>query len=218
MEKIITVRGTGSVSVKPDETVVSLTLRAIDKIYDKAMTKAADLQTALTGALAAVGFSANDIKTVRFNVSAEHESVRGKDGTYKNVFKGYACTHALRLAFDFDTKRLSDTLGAIASSVADPDLSIQFTVKDKTAAENALLEDAAKNAREKAEVLAAASGARLGELLSISYHFEGKDMMSRTQYGMDTLCLAKANRAAAPTVAPEDIDLTDEVSFVWTIL
>lgn len=217
MEKIITVRGTGSVSVKPDETVVSLTLRAIDKIYDKAMTKAADLQTALTGALAAVGFSANDIKTVRFNVSAEHESVRGKDGTYKNVFKGYVCTHALRLAFDFDTKRLSDTLGAIASSVADPDLSIQFTVKDKTAAENALLEDAAKNAREKAEVLAAASGARLGELLSISYHFEGKDMMSRTQYGMDTLCLAKANRAAAPTVAPEDIDLTDEASFVWAL-
>ena len=217
MEKTITVQGTGSVSVKPDETVVSLTLRAIDKVYDKAMAKASGLQAALAKSLAVVGFSADDIKTVRFHVSAEHESVRGKDGTYKNVFKGYACTHALRLAFDFDTKRLSDTLGAIASSVADPDLSIRFTVKDKTAAENALLEDAAKNAREKAEVLAAAAGARLGELVSISYHFEDREMTSPTQYGMDTLCLAKANRAAAPTVAPEDIDLTDEATFVWTL-
>ena len=217
MEKTITVLGTGSVSVKPDETVVSMTLRSLDKNYDKAMAKSAAEQGALTAALGAVGFTADDLKTVHFNVSAEHESVRGKDGTYKNVFKGYACTHSFRLAFDFDSKRLSETLGVIASSVADPDLAIQFTVKDKTAAENALLVDAAKNAREKAEVLAAASGVTLGELVSISYHFEGKNMTSRTQYGMDTLCLAKANRAAAPAVAPEDIDLTDTATFVWTL-
>ena len=217
MEKTIAVRGTGSVSVKPDVTVISMTLRSLDKNYDKAMAKAAAEKDALEKALAAVGFLPDDVKTVSFNVSAEHESVRGKDGTYKNVFKGYAVTHALRLTFDFDTKRLSETLSAVAASVADPDLSIRFTVKDKTAAENALLEDAAKNAREKAEVLAAASGARLGELLSISYRFEEKDMMSRTQYGMDTMCLAKANRAAAPSVEPEDIDLTDEASFVWAL-
>ena len=37
MEKTITVKGTGNISVTPDLMIVSLTLKSIDKIYDKAM-------------------------------------------------------------------------------------------------------------------------------------------------------------------------------------
>ena len=40
MDRTITVKGTGNVSVKPDLTIISFTLKSIDKNYDKAMEDA----------------------------------------------------------------------------------------------------------------------------------------------------------------------------------
>ena len=39
--------------------------------------------------------------------------------------------HGLKLEFDFDSQRLSKVLGAIAVCIAEPELNVQFTVKDK---------------------------------------------------------------------------------------
>lgn len=216
MNRTITVRGTGNVSLKPDQTIVSLTLKSLDKDYEKSAQKAAQLLEALRRALAEAGFGENELKTESFSIWAEHEGRPDKNGVYRNVFKGYACSHSMKLEFDFDTERLAAALRAIAGSVADPELNISFAVKDRAAAEEALLRSAAANAGKKAAILADASGVQLGELLCIDYSWGEKPMLSETSCRIEAKAMA-ARRDMNLDMAPADIRLSDSASFVWEI-
>ena len=100
-----------------------------------------------------------------------NENERDKNGNYKQIFVGYRVTHGLKLELDFDSQRLSKVLGAIAVCIAEPELNVQFTVKNKEAVDAALLQSACANAKAKAEILTKASGVTLGELVSIDYNW-----------------------------------------------
>jgi len=216
-QRTITVRGTGKLNLKPDLIILSLSLGSTDKNYEKAVNKSAEALGKLKNALAGAGFDKDELKTSHFGIDTEYEGYTDKNGQYRNRFKGYRVTHSFKLEFDFDSRRLSDSIGAIASSVAEPELSIRFSVKDKDAAASALLENAAVNAKNKAEILAKASGVSLGELVSIDYNFSSLDPVSPTVYGMDRNCMKMSCAAESIDITPEDIDLTDSASFVWEI-
>lgn len=218
MNRTITIKGIGKLSLKPDQVVVSLTLKATDKNYDKTMDTAAKHLEQLRGALVEIGFAKDDLKTTNFNVGTEYESERDKTGNYKRIFIGYSVTHQLKLEFDFDSQRLSQTLGAIAACIAEPELNVQFTVKDKESVNAALLESACVNAKAKAGILAKASGVTLGDLISIDYNWGELHLVSPTQYDMEDACMRLSS--AAPTsieIEPDDIDISDSVTFVWEI-
>ena len=216
MPRTITVKGTGRLKISPDMTVVSMTLRSLDKNYDKSMTQSAEQLSSLKKALASIGFREEDLKTANFNVVSEHESVRDENGSYKTVFAGYACIQDLRLEFDFDTARLSQVLSAISKSIADPEMNISFTVKDKSAVSEALLRSATENARAKAEILASASDVTLSTLLSIDYNWGELSLVSPTNYMMEKRCMAM-DCAPEMSFTPEDITVSDNVTFVWEI-
>ena len=61
MEKTITVKGTGRISVQPDLTIVSLTLKSFNKDYEKAMQNASEKLSALQNALNDIGFAKEDL-------------------------------------------------------------------------------------------------------------------------------------------------------------
>ena len=218
MNRTITIKGLGKLSLKPNRTVISLTVKTVDPSHDKAMEQAAAHLAQLRGALVGIGFAKDDLKTANFNVGTEYESERDKSGNYKRIFAGYCVTHQLKLKFDFDPQRLSKTLGAIAACVAEPELNVQFTVKDKEAVNAALLESACTNAKAKARILARASGVTLGDLISIDYSWDELQLFSPTRYGMEEACMRMAG--AAPTnieMEPDNIDVSDSVTFVWEI-
>lgn len=147
-----------------------------------------------------------------------NENERDKNGNYKQIFVGYRVTHGLKLEFDFDSQRLSKVLGAMAVCIAEPELNVQFTVKDKEVVDAALLQSACVNAKAKAEILTKASGVTLGELVSIDYNWGELHLFSQTQYDMEDACMRMAS--AAPTsieIEPDDIDVSDSVTFVWEI-
>ena len=150
MNRTITIKGIGKLSLKPDLTVVSLTLKTVRAGYDKAMDKAAKHLEQLRSAIAEIGFTKDDLKTTSFDVGTEYENERDKNGNYKQIFVGYQVTHGLKLEFDFDSQRPSKVLGAIAVCIAEPELNVQFTVKDKEAVDAALLDSACANAKAKA--------------------------------------------------------------------
>ena len=218
MNRTITIKGIGKLSLKPDQTVVSLSLKTTDKSYDTAMELSAAHLAQLREALAGIGFAKDDLKTSNFNVDTAYESERNKNGDYKRVFIGYCVTHQLKLEFDFESQRLARTLGAIAACIAEPELNVQFTVKDKEVVDAALLQSACVNAKAKAEILTKASGVTLGELVSIDYNWGELHLFSQTQYDMEDDCMRMAS--AAPTsieIEPDDIDISDSVTFVWEI-
>ncbi|HPW52975.1 MAG TPA: SIMPL domain-containing protein [Erysipelotrichaceae bacterium] len=216
MTRTITVKGIGKVTAKPDQVVISMTLEALDKDYEKAMNRASDNLAQLSNLLCYIGFEKEDLKTTNFNVDTDYESERDSKGNYRQIFRGYLVTHDLKLAFDFDVQMLAKALTTVSKCISNPRLSIAFTVKDETAIKEEMLRSAAANARRKAEILCAGSGVQLGELLTINYNWGEINVYSRTQYDNTVqLCMRKAPKSM--DINPDDIEVSDTATFVWEI-
>ena len=217
--KTITVKGVGNVSVKPDYVVLSMSLETINRDYETAMREASSRIEHLNESLSTIGFEKESVKTTDFNMRTDYESKKDRNGNYYRVFNGYVVNHRLKVSFDFDTKVLSMALGTIASCIAEPELSINFTVKEPSAVNESLLKSATVNAKKKAEILCETSGAKLGELVNIDYNWGELNIYSRTRYDMEDTCMkACAEAPFSLDIEPDDIDATDTVTFVWQIV
>lgn len=214
--RTITVKGIGAVSVKPDLIVLKLSMETAEYEYDAAMKAAAEKIDFLNKALEAAGFEKKSAKTADFRVRADYDRLNDGKGNYTSVFMGYKCRHELKIEFDFDTKRLAKALSEISKCIAKPEISIDFTVKDSSAVSGELLKAAVKNAREKAEILCAASGAKLGELLSIDYNWGELHLYSATDYDVEGKCMM-LGAADDMDIEPEEIKARDTATFAWEI-
>ena len=215
MERTVTIQGTGRVSAAPDRIELPLSLTAVDPDYETAAAQSEAQLMALRAALEPLGFAEADLPTVSYQVSTEYESVPDEHGVYRSRFVGYRCNHELKLAFDLDMDRLAAVLSALSACSAKPQFSIRFTVRDPDAVYDALLRAAAENARAKAEVLCAASGAKLGKLLHIRYGRNETEVYSRTNAMF--ACDEAAPRAKGLSIRPDDIHLSDTATFIWAI-
>ena len=217
MSRTITVRGVGSVSVKPDYITLSMTIDSHDKSYDRATEEAARRIDILQDATVSVGYKKDALKTASFNVETRYENVKDRQGNYKREFSGYACIYRLKLSFDFDSKQLARVISVIADSGAKPELSIAFTVKSPAKVNEELLISAAENTKAKEEILCKASGNKLGELLSIDYNWGELNIVSRTTYEMEDCIppMMAMSKCAAPEIEPDNIEVSDTVAFVW---
>lgn len=214
--RTITVKGIGAVSVKPDLIVLRLSMETAEYEYDAAMKAAAEKIDFLNKALEAAGFEKKSAKTADFRVRADYDRLNDGKGNYTSVFMGYKCRHELKIEFDFDTKRLAKALSEMSKCIAKPEISIDFTVKDSSAVGGELLKAAVKNAREKAEILCAASGAKLGELLSIDYNWGELHLYSATDYDVEGKCMM-LGAADDMDIEPEEIKARDTATFAWEI-
>ena len=217
MARTITVKGVGKASARPDYVVISMTLESNHKDYDKAMSIAAENIQHLSDTLVRCEFEKESVKTTNFNVRTDYEREKDRYGNYKSVFCGYEVTHQLKLSFDFEMKKLSEALSAIANCISHPQMSIAFTVKDATAINEEMLRSAATNAKKKAQILCEASGVSLGELIAIDYNWGELDIFSHTRYECCEEACAPIMAGAPIDIDPEDIDVSDSATFVWEI-
>ena len=86
--RTITVKGTGSVSARPDYIILSLNIEALSETYDRAMSEAAERIERLQGATVRVGYHKEDLKTTSFDVQTRYENVKDRQGNYKREFAG----------------------------------------------------------------------------------------------------------------------------------
>ena len=215
--RTITVKGVGTASTPPDLTVISLNINEKAQEYADSINGANGRIEKLQAAIAGVGFAKDDLKTLSFNARTNYESYHDENGNYKQRFAGYVCEYHLKLTMDFDNKRLSETLEAIANSGADAEQSISFTVKEPEKVSARLLKAATENAREKAEVLCAASGVTLGELVNIEYNWNDISIHSASVYSERARGVAAVPLAATPDFTPDDIKSSDTATFIWEI-
>lgn len=220
MNRTITVTGVGTASAKPDYIEITMEFETINKDYDAALAESSKAINKLQAAVVSCGYKKEDLKTVRFNVDTRYRSVRDKDGNYTSVFEGYVSEYKLKLSFDFDNKKLAAVISELARSGVNPEINILFTVKNPNAIKNELLINATENAKAKAEVLCKASGNSLGEILSINYSWGQINVFSSTRYKMMDECITDdvMSKECSPEIEPEDIKVSDSVTFVWEIV
>ena len=217
MNRTITVKGVGSASVRPDYITISMTVESVRKDYNASMEDAAQRIEKLRDAVIGSGYKKEDLKTISFDVDTRYEGVQDQHGNCKREFSGYAVTYRLKLSFDMDSKQLAKVIGAISENGAAPELSIAFTVKDPAKVSEVLLVSATENAKAKAEILCKASGNELGQLLSIDYNWGELNVVSRTRYAMEDSVQPLMAKSIAVDIEPDDINVSDTVTFTWEI-
>jgi uncharacterized protein YggE len=214
-ERTLTVRGSGNVKAAPDLVIITMKQTTITPDYTETTERAALDVEAIRKAIVSAGHKRDALKTTDFNISAEYESIRDEAGDWKQQFKGYACTHRLKLEFGLDMKRLGETMNAVAKSGISPEFEIAFSIKDKAAIQAELLEKAVANAAEKAAILAKASGVSLGAISHIDYSWQELRLYSNTRFAESRS--SKLSIASDMQFEPEDVEANDTVTVVWAI-
>lgn len=216
MARTITVKGMGKVTVKPDQVMIRMNFEAKDKSYERAMSLAAGQVADLKRAFIDAGFEKDALKTTDFNIRTDYDHVKDRNQNYISVFAGYECSHSAKLMFDWKTELLAAALDAIAKSMVNPTINIDFTVKNAAAVNEMILQDATQNARRKAEVLCTAAGVKLGQLLDINYNWGEIELYAQTKYSVGD-CLAASCAPCDIDIDPDDIQAGDTATFVWEI-
>lgn len=219
MDRTLTVTGQAKLSVAPDTIELTMSLQSKHEAYEKAMSLSAEATETLRKAFDRAGFDGKELKTADFNISPEYESYQDKKtGTYRSRFVGYCVCHRVKIAFPAKNDLLGKALAAAAESKTNPEVSIDYTVRDTEGVKNELIKKAVEDSRAKAELLTAAAGVRLGLIASINYSWSSIELVSN-RMRMNAEPMLMAARCAAPemSIEPEDIDVSDTVTVVWYI-
>lgn len=214
------VTGRGRISVKPDRIRLMLTLSDVKKDYDKALKEASAKSAELQKAFCGCGFSEEDLKTVNFSVDAEYTGYSDKDGNWKQRFVGYRFNQMLKIEFPLDNDKLGQILYALAKSGVKSEFRIQYTVSNPEACRNELLGKAVSDAKEKAAILAEASGVKLGAIQAIDYSFGTMEIYSepvnfRSMKVAESCC---EDSAYGMNIVADDIQLDDNVTVSFEII
>jgi len=164
----LSINGSGTVYVTPDMASINLGIQTRDEQVKDATAENNRVIERIREVLAEYGVQEADVQTTNFSVYPYSEF--DPDGMASNVT--YQVDNTVNVTVR-DISKLGEILDAVIDAGANSIYGIQFAVSDQESAYNQAMEAAVENAAERAEVLAAASGAELGELKSITTYFGG---------------------------------------------
>jgi len=220
MERTIRVTGKGKLMVKPDTIRLVFNLSDIRKTYEETLAESSKQTGIFKELFVKLGFAADALKTVAFNVNTEYESYQDEQKRWQQRFVGYKFVHDLKIEFDADNELLGKVLYALANASITPEFRLQYTVKDVESAKNELLAKSVADSKTKAEVLTKAAGVKLGEILNIDYSWAELELVAQP-VRMLKASPAMANDAMGSyqmDITPEDIKVEDSVTVVWGLM
>ena len=156
--RTLTVSGDALVSAAPDRALVRFAVVTEGATPEAALrTHEEEVQRVLT-AVRRFGIADRQIELnwVGLNENYDREGQR----------RGYAATRSVTVTLD-DLRQVPDLVATVVHEGADRLEGVSYTLRDADRFEDRALEEAFARARAKAERLAAASGARLGEVVAV---------------------------------------------------
>lgn len=158
----IVTTGTGRVTVEPDIAELRLGVAISRPTVGEARAAAAEAMTAILSAVSAAGVERRDIRTSTLSVQPRYDYRDGKPPT----LTGYDLANVVVVTAR-DLARLGDVIdGALGAGATSLD-GLTFRVDDPRAAEREARTSAVAEARERADVLAAAAGVTIAAVHDI---------------------------------------------------
>ena len=219
MEKnTITVTGHGAVHVEPDVTRIELSLISLHDSYEEAYDQAKGDVEKLQKIMSDLKLPVTLPKTIRLDIDKKTVSEYDK---YKNYtgekFIGFELRHIVKIDLGMDNVILNSVIKNIGKYIKQAEINIGYTVKDARPSQMKMLERAVKDAKGKAEIMAAAAGCKLGDCLNIDYGFNELHIYSqaRTIHECDEAVCCTPDSL---DITPDDLEAQDNVSVTWYLL
>ena len=211
---ILSVSGTGVVSVKPDRAVIQMAILTEAPTAEKASAQNADSFNVLLKALLDEGIPRDNIETVQYTIYPNYDY-----NAKIPYILGYRAYHVISVTVV--PTQVAD-LGKLTGKIIDVAVaagvnqinSIQFTVSDDKIKDlrNDALKEAVLDARKKADVMVAALGVHI---LAVQQASESSYLPSPVYY-RDAAPVAAGAKASTELV-PGELNITASVSIVYEI-
>lgn len=214
-EKSITVTGRGYIHVVPDVTRLVLTLASIHESYEEAYQQAKENTDALTAIMREVKQSPTLPKTSHLDIDKCYENKYDKFEHYVGKkFLGFKLDHKIKIDLGMDNVLLNSIVKLIGQKLKQSEINISYTVKDPRSAQLKMLEQAVKDAKEKAEIMAQALGCSLGNVKDIRYEIQEIRFMSQVR-DIHAADEAISCNPESLDITPDDLSLSDNVTVIW---
>lgn len=203
MHRLITVSASGYADAEPDRATISAGVAAEAETAAAALSANTELMQKVIAGLKESGIDAKDIQTRNFNVEPRYTNPR--DGT--PTIDGYRVSNQVTLVVR-DLKALGGLLDKLVSLGANQVNGLAFEVSKAETLKDEARKEAVANARRRAELLAAAAGADLGEVVTIT---------EEVSYGGPRPMAMRAARADAVPIEAGTETLEARVTVTWAL-
>ena len=207
MDRTVTVSATGSVLAAPDEATIATGVTSEAKTARDALTKNTEAMKKVIEELKSQGVEAKDIQTTQFNVEPVY--VYPKEGQPPSV-TGYRVNNMLGVRVR-NLDKLGGVLDQLVTAGANQMTGISCDVSKAETVKDDARKAAMENAKRRAQLLATAAGAEVGEVLQISEE--------TSQQGPRPVVFAKQRAAMAESVPVErgEQELEARVTVTWKL-
>ncbi|WP_422377544.1 SIMPL domain-containing protein [Roseibium sp.] len=205
----ITMEGRGSVAVAPDMAVISTSVVTTGEDAADALSGNSAAIAKVIDAIKANGIEAKDIQTTGFGIYPRYDHSKSSDRQPDIV--GYEIRNGVEVKIR-DLTKLGDLLTLVVNSGANAVDGIRFEVSDPAEKLDEARKKAVDAARHKAEVFAAAAGAELGGILTITE--TGVQMPRPVMMRAESMMLAKGS--PVPVEAGEET-IAANVTISWSL-
>lgn len=209
-DRTIEVQGTGTYKTMPDLGVLTVTASVVSNAFADAVKGLNTKMEKLTAQLQMIGFKKDEIKTADFSV--------GKNIVWENssnVEKGYIARQNISVEFPNSKEKIGAIITSFMNSDNDVRFSFNFILSENREAivKDELLKRAVRDARVRAEIIAAAAKQTIGAVKHISYGLE----QQRPTYQMAMYKGAPSENDRSLGFDVKELSFTDEVTIVWEL-
>lgn len=205
-----TVQGTSTIKVLPDQVSVHFVIRTNGTTSAQANDANKAIYDNLTQALNAIGFNNSQIGTESFNVYPNTYYENGKQKT-----EGFVANHVVKLEFSANnTDKLSSVIDSGINAGAGVNyVSFQLSTALESEYKAKAIEEASKDAQNKADALAQGFGKTKGRLVSVSV--DNYNYIPFVAYSGSGVASAPEVKAATANIAPTEQDVSATVSATY---
>jgi uncharacterized protein len=206
----ISATGVGETSILPDEVSVHIGVETLGENAEDSEQENALISDRVRTELFLVGISSSEVKTSNFHVYPEYNYREGREIT------GYRTTNNLVVKTSKFSK-IGEIIDAAIKGGANRINSVQYELSEgkQSAAKKEALEEASRDAKEKAEAIAGGLGVKLGKIISVNsqdYYYNPRVMYAAEESGFE-----KVSAMADTMVIPQDVDTGARVIVVFEI-
>ena len=211
----ITASGDAELTVMPDEATIRIRVETKGQTAQATQDENSRIMTSVQSALKRAGIASKDIETDQYNL---YPWTEWDPDEHKQREMGFRAYHTIKVKTT-DLDKVGDFISAAVDAGATnvDGVSFGLSEKQKQDVRKVALQDAANNARAKAQTMADGLGVSLGELLAVQESSFNYGAVFRAEMDMVSMKAGGGVPEAAPPIEPEQVEVRATVSVSYRI-